>query len=121
MGEYMGTVTGAVSLLLSARSYLGSVRCHSHMKRFIFSRRLDGAFLINLTWTLTKLSLLSRLLLSIDDSRLVDLYTGRSSILRSLLIFAHYTGFSLRHQTFIPFAYQSSLTTICRTTSPLFS
>merc|ERR1711937_375344 len=121
MGEYMGTVTGAVSLLLSARSYLGSVRCHSHMKRFILSRRLDGAFLINLTWTLTKLSLLSRLLLSIDDSRLVDLYRPvlNPSVTPHLCTLHRLLTPSPNFYSFR--VHQSSLTTICRTTSPLFS
>jgi len=78
--------------MLSCQVHIGTRNLDPSMERYIWKRRSDGVFLINLEKTWQKLVLAARVIVAIENPADVVLISGRPYGQRAILKFAKYTG-----------------------------
>jgi small subunit ribosomal protein SAe len=83
-----------VKLMLAADVHKGTRNLDAQMGRYIWRRRQDGIFLINLGKTWEKLTLAARVIVAIENSKDVILVSARPWGQRAVFKFAQYTGAS---------------------------
>jgi len=83
-----------LKLMLAAKVHLGTKNCDSAMEEYIWRRRQDGIFVINLGKTWEKLILAARLIVAIENPEDVIVISARPYGQRSVFKFAHHTGAS---------------------------
>jgi small subunit ribosomal protein SAe len=81
-----------IQLMLAAQVHLGTKQCDFQMERYIYRRRQDGIFVINLGKTWEKLQLAARIIVAIENPQDVVVQSARPYAQRAVLKFAQYTG-----------------------------
>jgi len=95
MAQYPATLQPTeadIQKLLVCSVHLGTRNVDPSNERYIWKRRSDGVFLINLQKTWEKLSLAARIIVAIENPADVVLISSRPYGQRAILKFAKYTG-----------------------------
>jgi len=77
--------------MLIAQVHVGSENVDDQMKRYIWSRRADGQYIINLKYTWDKIVLAAKIIAAVENPRDVAVISARDWGQRAVLKFAHYT------------------------------
>jgi len=83
-----------VKIMLAADVHKGTRNLDAQMARYIWRRRQDGIFLVNLGKTWEKLTLAARVIVAIENPKDVILVSARPWGQRAVFKFAQYTGAS---------------------------
>jgi len=83
-----------VKLMLAADVHKGTRNLDAQMGRYVWRRRQDGIFLINLGKTWEKITLAARVIVAIENPKDVILVSARPWGQRAVFKFAQYTGAS---------------------------
>ncbi|KAL1211642.1 Small ribosomal subunit protein uS2y [Cardamine amara subsp. amara] len=81
-----------IQMMLSADVHLGTKNCDYQMERYVFKRRNDGIYIINLGQTWEKLQMAARVIVAIDNPKDIIVQSARPYGQRAVLKFAQYTG-----------------------------
>jgi len=81
-----------VQKMLACQVHIGSRNMDPSMQRYIWKRRSDGVFLIDLQKTWEKLVLAARIIVAIENPQDVCVISARDYGQRAVLKFAKYTG-----------------------------
>ncbi|KAF3781674.1 40S ribosomal protein SA [Nymphaea thermarum] len=81
-----------IQMMLAADVHLGTKNCDFQMERYVFKRRSDGIFIINLGKTWEKLQLAARVIVAIENPQDIIVQSARPYGQRAILKFAQYTG-----------------------------
>jgi small subunit ribosomal protein SAe len=81
-------------LLLAANAHIGSKNVDHQMARYIWRRRRDGTYIINLGMTWEKLTLAARVIVAIENPEDVIAVSSRQLGQRAVFKFAQHTGSS---------------------------
>ncbi|KAK9102384.1 hypothetical protein Sjap_019638 [Stephania japonica] len=81
-----------IQMMLAADVHLGTKNCDFQMERYVFKRRTDGIFIINLGKTWEKLQLAARVIVAIENPQDIIVQSARPYGQRAVLKFAQYTG-----------------------------
>lgn len=79
-------------MMCAAEVHLGTKNCDFQMERYVFKRRNDGIYIINLGKTWEKLMLAARVIVSIENPQDIIVQSARPYGQRAVLKFAQYTG-----------------------------
>lgn len=79
-------------MMLAADVHLGTKNCNFQMERYVYKRRTDGIFIINLGKTWEKLQLAARVIVAIENPQDIIVQSARPYGQRAVLKFAQYTG-----------------------------
>jgi small subunit ribosomal protein SAe len=83
-----------VKMMLAADVHKGTRNLDAQMARYVWRRRQDGIFLLNLGKTWEKLTLAARIIVAIENPKDVILVSARPWGQRAVFKFAQYTGAS---------------------------
>jgi len=78
--------------MIACNVHLGTKNCDFQMSRYIWKRRTDGIFIINLAKTWEKLMLAARIIVTIENPQDVCVVAARPYGQRAVLKYAQYTG-----------------------------
>ncbi|CAJ1958301.1 unnamed protein product [Sphenostylis stenocarpa] len=81
-----------IQMMLAADVHLGTKNCDFQMERYVFKRRTDGIYIINLGKTWDKLYLAARIIVAIENPQDIIVQSARPYGQRAVLKFAQYTG-----------------------------
>jgi small subunit ribosomal protein SAe len=81
-----------IQKMLACEVHLGTNNLEPAMTRYVWRRRADGIFLINLGKTWEKIQLAARVIVAIENPADVCVSSARPWGQRAALKFAHYTG-----------------------------
>ncbi|KAJ1687270.1 hypothetical protein LUZ63_018660 [Rhynchospora breviuscula] len=81
-----------IQMMLAADVHLGTKNCDFQMERYVFKRRSDGIYIINLGKTWEKLMLAARVIVAIENPQDIIVQSARPYGQRAVLKFAQYTG-----------------------------
>ncbi|XP_020207869.1 40S ribosomal protein SA [Cajanus cajan] len=81
-----------IQMMLAADVHLGTKNCDFQMERYVFKRRTDGIYIINLGKTWEKLQLAARIIVAIENPQDIIVQSARPYGQRAVLKFAQYTG-----------------------------
>ena len=81
-----------IQMMLAAGCHLGTKNCDFQMERYVWKRRQDGIYIINLGKTWDKLMLAARILVAIENPSDVVVQSSRPYGQRAVLKYAQYTG-----------------------------
>ncbi|KAK4591465.1 hypothetical protein RGQ29_021603 [Quercus rubra] len=81
-----------IQMMLASDVHLGTKNCDFQMERYIFKRRNDGIYIINLGKTWEKLQLAARVIVAIENPQDIIVQSARPYGQRAVLKFAQYTG-----------------------------
>ncbi|KAL8138638.1 hypothetical protein V2J09_004651 [Rumex salicifolius] len=81
-----------IQMMLAADVHLGTKNCDFQMERYVFKRRSDGIYIINLGKTWEKLQLAARVIVGIENPQDMIVQSARPYGQRAVLKFAQYTG-----------------------------
>jgi small subunit ribosomal protein SAe len=81
-----------IQMMLSANVHSGTKNSDDAMKEYIWRRRQDGIYILNIGKTWEKLMLAARIIVSIENPQDVCAISARPYGMRAVLKFAHYTG-----------------------------
>jgi len=79
-----------IALLLGAGCHLGSKNCNFQMERYVYRRRQDGIYVINLEKTWEKLQMAARVIAAIENPQDVVVLSARPYGQRAVFKFAQY-------------------------------
>eukprot|EP00199_Chlamydomonas_sp_CCMP681_P006588 CAMPEP_0119103488 /NCGR_PEP_ID=MMETSP1180-20130426/1914_1 /TAXON_ID=3052 ORGANISM="Chlamydomonas cf sp, Strain CCMP681" /NCGR_SAMPLE_ID=MMETSP1180 /ASSEMBLY_ACC=CAM_ASM_000741 /LENGTH=275 /DNA_ID=CAMNT_0007088003 /DNA_START=29 /DNA_END=856 /DNA_ORIENTATION=+ len=79
-----------IALLLAAQVHLGTKNCTYQMERYVYRRRQDGIFIINLEKTYEKLQMAARCIVAIENPQDVMVLSARPYGQRAVFKFAQY-------------------------------
>ncbi|KAI3711942.1 hypothetical protein L1987_70491 [Smallanthus sonchifolius] len=88
----LSTKEADVQMMLSAEVHLGTKNCDFQMERYVFKRRNDGIYIINLGKTWEKLQMAARVIVAIENPQDIIVQSARPYGQRAVLKFAQYTG-----------------------------
>lgn len=91
-----------VAKLLAASAHIGTRNLNPAFSRYVYKRRNDGVFLINLQKIWEKLVLAARIIVAIENPADVCVVAGKNFAQRAVLKFARYTGASAIAGRFTP-------------------
>lgn len=80
------------SKLLAADSHLGTKNLDFHMNRYVYKRRNDGVYIINVASTWEKLMLAARIIVAIENPADVCVISARPYGMRAIFKYSQYTG-----------------------------
>jgi small subunit ribosomal protein SAe len=83
-----------VKMMLAAEAHKGTRNLDAQMSRYVWRRRQDGIYLLNLGKTWEKLTLAARIIVAIENPKDVILVSARPWGQRAVFKFAQYTGAS---------------------------
>ena len=92
MAAQMTQKEADIQMMLAAGCHLGTKNCDFQMERYVWKRRPDGIYIINLGKTWDKLMLAARMLVAIENPADVVCQSARPYGQRAVLKFAQYTG-----------------------------
>ncbi|CAD7700545.1 unnamed protein product [Ostreobium quekettii] len=98
-----------IQMMLAAGCHLGTKNCDYQMERYVFRRRADGIFIINLEKTWNKLQLAARIIVAIENPQDVIAATARPFGQRAVLKFSQYTGCKCQAGRHTPGSYTNQL------------
>eukprot|EP00250_Pteridium_aquilinum_P007130 c16914_g1_i1 orf=384-1316(-) len=81
-----------IQMMLAADVHLGTKNCDFQMERYVWKRRSDGIFIINVGKTWDKLELAARVIVAIENPQDIIVQSARPYGQRAVLKFAQYTG-----------------------------
>lgn len=81
-----------IQMLLAASCHLGTKNCDYQMERYVWKRRNDGIFIINVGKTWEKLVLAARIIVAIENPADIVVMSARPYGQRAVLKFGQYTG-----------------------------
>lgn len=81
-----------LKLLLAANAHIGAKNVADQMRRYVWRRRSDGVFLINLGKTWEKLMLAARIIVAIENPEDVLVVSSRTNGARAVFKYAQATG-----------------------------
>ncbi|KAL1829314.1 hypothetical protein ACET3Z_007726 [Daucus carota] len=81
-----------IQKMLAAEVHLGTKNCDFQMERYVFKRRNDGIYIINLGKTWEKLQMAARVIVAIENPQDIIVQSARPYGQRAVLKFAQYTG-----------------------------
>lgn len=81
-----------IQLMLAAQVHLGTKNCDFQMERYVFRRRQDGIYIINLSKTWDKLAMAARIIVAVENPQDIIALSARPYGQRAVLKFAQYTG-----------------------------
>ncbi|OAY66693.1 40S ribosomal protein SA [Ananas comosus] len=81
-----------IQMMLAADVHLGTKNCDFQMERYVYKRRSDGIYIINLGRTWEKLLLAARVIVAIENPQDIIVQSARPYGQRAVLKFAQYTG-----------------------------
>ncbi|XP_050378069.1 40S ribosomal protein Sa-2-like [Argentina anserina] len=81
-----------IQMMLAAEVHLGTKNCDFQMERYVFKRRNDGIYIINLGKTWEKLQLAARVIVAIENPKDIIVQSARPYGQRAVLKFAQHTG-----------------------------
>ncbi|KAJ7963338.1 40S ribosomal protein SA [Quillaja saponaria] len=81
-----------IQMMLAAEVHLGTKNCDFQMERYVFKRRNDGIYIINLGKTWDKLHQAARVIVAIENPQDIIVQSARPYGQRAVLKFAQYTG-----------------------------
>ncbi|KAL4393764.1 hypothetical protein HN51_021720 [Arachis hypogaea] len=81
-----------IQMMLAAEVHLRTKNCDFQMECYIFKRRNDGIYIINLGKTWEKLQLAARIIVAIENPQDIIVQSARPYGQRAVLKFAQYTG-----------------------------
>ncbi|KAL0547146.1 hypothetical protein IC582_017072 [Cucumis melo] len=81
-----------IQMMLAAEVHLGTKNCDFQMERYVFQRRNDGIYIINLGKTWEKLQMAARVIVAIENPQDIIVQSARPYGQRAVLKFAQYTG-----------------------------
>ncbi|RZC65626.1 hypothetical protein C5167_009316, partial [Papaver somniferum] len=81
-----------IQMLLAADAHLGTKNVNFQMERYVFKRRADGIYIINLGKTWEKLMMAARVIVAIENPQDIIVQSARPYGQRAVLKFAHYIG-----------------------------
>lgn len=79
-------------MMLAAHVHLGTKNCDYQMERYVYRRRSDGIYIINLGKTWEKIQLAARVIVAIENPQDIIVQSARPYGQRAVLKFAQYTG-----------------------------
>lgn len=79
-------------MMLAAEAHLGTKNCDFQMERYVFKRRNDGIYIINVGKTWDKLMMAARVIVAIENPQDIIVQSARPYGQRAVLKFAQYTG-----------------------------
>jgi len=88
----LSTREADIQMMLAAEVHLGTKNCDFQMERYVFKRRNDGIYIINLGKTWEKLQMAARVIVSIENPQDIIVQSARPYGQRAVLKFAQYTG-----------------------------
>jgi len=77
--------------MLIAQVHVGAENMDDLMKRYIWSRRADGQYIMNLKYTWEKIVIAARIIAAVENPKDVAIISARDWGQRAVLKFAHYT------------------------------
>ncbi|KAF5176273.1 40S ribosomal protein SA [Thalictrum thalictroides] len=92
MSKLLSQKEADVQMMLAADVHLGTKNCDFQMERYVFKRRTDGIFIINLGKTWEKLQMAARVIVAIENPSDIIVQSARPYGQRAVLKFAQYTG-----------------------------
>eukprot|EP00244_Chara_vulgaris_P005998 TRINITY_DN22_c0_g1_i1.p1 TRINITY_DN22_c0_g1~~TRINITY_DN22_c0_g1_i1.p1 ORF type:complete len:339 (-),score=68.35 TRINITY_DN22_c0_g1_i1:382-1398(-) len=81
-----------IQMMLAADVHLGTKNCDFQMERYVWTRRTDGIYVINLGKTWEKLQMAARVIVAIENPQDICVQSARPYGQRAVLKFAQYTG-----------------------------
>jgi small subunit ribosomal protein SAe len=81
-----------IAKMLATQVHIGTKNLEPSMERYVYKRRTDGIFLINVQKTWEKLQLAARIIVTIENASDVAVISARPYGQRATLKFARYTG-----------------------------
>ncbi|XP_020593040.1 LOW QUALITY PROTEIN: 40S ribosomal protein SA-like [Phalaenopsis equestris] len=81
-----------IQMMLAAHVHLGTKNCDYQMERYVYKRRSDGIYIINLGKTWEKIQLAARVIVAIENPQDIIVQSARPYGQRAVLKFAQYTG-----------------------------
>ncbi|KAG0451735.1 hypothetical protein HPP92_026094 [Vanilla planifolia] len=81
-----------IQMMLAADVHLGTKNCDFQMERYVYKRRSDGIYIINLGKTWEKLQLAARVIVTIENPHDIIVQSARPYGQRAVLKFAQCTG-----------------------------
>jgi small subunit ribosomal protein SAe len=99
-----------VKLLLAAQSHFGTKNCDKAMLKYVWKRRADGLYLLDLEKFWKKLMLAAKILVAIEHPEDICVIASRQFGQRSVLKFAHYIGATYIAGRFTPGTFTNQLT-----------
>jgi len=97
-------------MMLSAGVHTGTRNSDSAMEEYIWRRRQDGIFILNIGKTWEKLVLAARVIVAIENPEDVIAISARPYGMRAVLKFAHYTGCQSIAGRFTPGTFTNQIT-----------
>nr|XP_009772295.1 PREDICTED: 40S ribosomal protein SA-like isoform X1 [Nicotiana sylvestris] len=91
-GRTLSTKEADIQMMLAAEVHLGTKNCDFQMERYVFKRRNDGIYIINLGKTWEKLQMAARVIVAIENPKDIIVQSARPYGQRAVLKFAQYTG-----------------------------
>jgi small subunit ribosomal protein SAe len=88
----LSTREADIQMMLAAEVHLGTKNCDFQMERYVFKRRNDGIYIINLGKTWEKLQMAARIIVAIENPQDIIVQSARPYGQRAVLKFAQYTG-----------------------------
>jgi small subunit ribosomal protein SAe len=81
-----------IQMMLAAQCHLGTKNCNYQMERYVYRRRNDGIYVINLEKTYEKLQMAARVIAAIENPQDIAVLSARPSGQRAVFKFAQYLG-----------------------------
>jgi small subunit ribosomal protein SAe len=91
-----------LKLMLAAHVHLGAKNQDPNMARYVWRRRMDGVFVINLGMTWEKLCLAARVIVAIENPEDVVAVSARDFGRRAVFKYAQHTGSSYIGSRYVP-------------------
>jgi len=91
-----------VKSMLTARAHIGTKFCDPNMERYVFKRKHDGHYILNLGKTWEKLQLAARAIVAIENPADVVAISGRTWGQRAVFKYSQYTHSSYIAGRFTP-------------------
>jgi small subunit ribosomal protein SAe len=92
MEKVLSTKEADIQMMLAAEVHLGTKNCDFQMERYVFKRRNDGIYIINLGKTWEKLQMAARVIVGIENPQDIIVQSARPYGQRAVLKFAQYSG-----------------------------
>merc|ERR1719361_195498 len=99
-----------IRMMLSAQVHIGTQNSDDSMKEYIWRRRNDGIYVLNIGKTWGKLMLAARVIVAIENPADVIAICARPYGMRAVLKFAHYTGANSIAGRFTPGTFTNQIT-----------
>jgi len=88
----LGQKEADIQLMLAAQVHLGTKNCDFQMERYVYRRRPDGIYILNLSKTWDKLAMAARVIVATENPQDIIVQSARPYGQRAVLKFAQYTG-----------------------------